>query len=273
MIKDPFGLTDEVCVVTGAGSGIGRAIARSLSAAGARTAILDRNIEAANETLAIVREEGAEGFACFCDVSDEASVQSAQEAIAQRLGEPTVLVNSAAIFRTGPLEAISLADWNRVMAVNLNGYFICSTIFGRAMLAKGRGNIIHISSLAGESVVPNMAPYSSAKAAVTMLSHQIAVEWGTRGVRSNAVHPGMIRSPATQSAYLNDDARKKRQQSIPSGRIGEPEDIAHAVLFLASSLSSYVNGAVLRVDGGLGMNLLNLIPRLPDSSKPLASSG
>jgi glucose 1-dehydrogenase len=267
MTEDAFGLTGEICVVTGAGSGIGRSVALELAAVGAKIAILDRKAEGANETLDMVRRKGGKGIATLCDVSDEISVQRAQDAISHQFGEASVLVNCAATFRTGPLETMSLADWSRVLAVNLNGCFICSSIFGRRMLANGRGSIVHVSSLSAETVVPNMGPYSATKAAVTMLSHQIAVEWGGRGVRSNAVLPGLIRTPATEAAYVDEEAYKMRQQSIPSGRIGEPEDVARAVLFLASPLSSYVNGAALRVDGGLGMNLLNLIPKLPNRSK------
>ena len=255
-----LGLRGRVCVVTGGGSGIGRAIAVALAAQGAAVAILDWNEAGAEETLALVLAAGAEGLALACDVSDQASVESACVAMRERLGDAQVLVNNAAMSRPAPLASLALADWNALLAVNLTGYFLCSQVFGRAMRARGEGALVHVSSIGADCTIPFGGAYSVAKAGVTMLSGQLAVEWGVDGVRSNAVHPGFVRTPRTQAAYEQPGAMERRSAAVPSRRIGLPEEIAAAVVFLASLRASYVNGAELVVDGGFTRNLLGLIP-------------
>jgi glucose 1-dehydrogenase len=157
-----------------------------------------------------------------------------------------VLVNNAGILRPGALDEVSLETWNAVLAVNLTGYLIAARAFGADMLAAKTGSIIHVSSIAGVNMQPRSGAYSASKAGVLMLSKQLSVEWGVRGVRSNAVLPGSIRTPLA---------------IIPARRIGEPEDIANVVTFLASDRSGYVNGAEILVDGGLDGKLMDLLPR------------
>jgi len=259
--KGDFGLTGRVCVVTGGGSGIGRGIAVALASEGATVAILDRNEAGANETLGLVTKAGAEGLALACDVSSQDSVQAACAAVRDRFGDAQVLVNNAAILRPGALATLPLAEWNALLAVNLTGYFICAQVFGQAMRAKGEGALVHVASVAGDQATPFAGAYSVAKAGVTMLSRLLSVEWGPEGVRSNAVHPGLIYTPLSQSAYDRPGVMERRAEAVPSGRIGRPEDIAQAVLFLASPRASYVNGAEIVVDGGFTRNLMSFIPR------------
>lgn len=258
--KDALGLAGRVCVVTGGGSGIGRGIAVALAAEAAAVAILDRNEKSAAETVALMSGAGADGLALACDVADQLSVESACATIRDRFGDAHVLVNNAAMSLPGALETLALAEWNALLAVNLTGYFLCAQVFGRAMRARGDGALVHVSSIGGDFAIPFSGAYSVAKAGVTMLSRQLAVEWGPHGVRSNVVQPGLIRTPRTQAAYEQPDAMKRRSEAIPLRRIGRPEDIAEAVVFLASSRASYVNGTELIVDGGFTQNLLSLIP-------------
>jgi NAD(P)-dependent dehydrogenase (short-subunit alcohol dehydrogenase family) len=245
-------------VVTGGGGGIGRAIVLALAAEGAAVAILDRDESAAQQTLGMVSQAGAKGLALRCDVSDQDSVDAACEAIRQRFGDAQVLVNNAAIRRPGALESLSLGDWDALLSVNLTGYFRCSQIFGCAMLAKGDGVLVHVSSQAAKFAHPFSGAYSVAKAGVSMLSRLLAVEWGPKGVRSNAVLPGFVHTG--QSLYDQPGIIERRSAAVPARRIGRPEDTAQAVLFLASSRSSYVNGAEVVVDGGFTGNLMSLVP-------------
>jgi len=259
--RNAFGLADRVCAVTGGGSGIGRGVAIALAKEGARVAILDRNEAGAQETLGLVRQAGAQGLAVACDTSDPESVEGARAAVAGELGDADVLVNNAGIVRSAQLADLPLEEWNRVLSVNLTGYFICSQAFGPAMRERGSGALVHVSSITAEQATPNIGAYGVSKAGVTMMSRLLAAEWGPAGVRSNAVHPGFVQTPMTQASYDVPAIARGRAQSVPLGRVALPDDIAQAVLFLASPRAGYVNGAQLLVDGGLKQNFMTLIPR------------
>lgn len=261
--QDPFGMAGKVCVVTGAGSGIGRAIALTLADAGARIAVLDRNQAGSAETLKQIEALGGQALAVACDTSDPASVAAAAKQCAAGLGLCDVLVNNAGVLRPGALETLSLDEWNQVLSINLTGYFLCAQTFGRQMREKASpgGALVHIASIAAEHATAFAGAYSVAKAGIVMLSRQLAVEWGGYGIRSNAVHPGLIVTPMSQAFYDTPGTTERRSQAVPAGRIGRPEDIAQAVLFLASPRSAYISGEEVTVDGGFTRMLMGLIPR------------
>ena len=259
--NDLFGLAGRVCAVTGAGSGIGRGIAVALARVGARVAILDRSVEGSAASLQEIESVGGEALVIECDVSQPDSVAAAAERCATVLGPCDVLVNNAGMIQPGALETLTFEQWNLVLSVNLTGYFLCSQAFGRQMRSKGKGALVHIASIAASHATPFSGAYSVAKAGVTMLSHQLAIEWGVQGIRSNVVHPGLILTPLSESMYAQPGVTERRSQAIPAGRIGRPEDIAEAVLFLASDRASYITGDTVTVDGGFTRMLLNLIPR------------
>lgn len=256
-----FGLAGRVAVVTGGASGIGRAIALGLADAGAKVTVLDRDGDGASETARLISVAGGQCRVLDCDVSDPASVQAAANTIGAEDGPARILVNNAAIIRPGGLMDLALADWSALLSVNLNGYFICAQTFGRIMKASGGGSIVHNASIAARNPTPQTGAYSVAKAGVAMLSRQLAVEWGPFGIRSNCVSPGMILTPFSQSMYDKPGVREARCATIPARRIGEPDDIVSAVLFLASDQAAYITGADLGIDGGFAGNLLGLIPR------------
>lgn len=259
--SDFLGLAGLVCVVTGGGSGIGRAIALGFAREGGIVVVLDRDEAAARAVADEIEALGARGLAIACDVSDAGSVAAAAGRSAQALGPCQVLVNNAGILRGGSMAEMPLDDWNRVLAVNLTGCFVVAQAFGAQMLAQRRGSIVHTASIAATFPTANAGAYSVAKAGVAMLSRQLAMEWGPQGVRSNVVCPGMTLTPMTTAAYTSPGQTEARSKAIPSGRIGLPEDIAEAVLFLASERSAYTNGAELTVDGGFTRNLMGLVPR------------
>ena len=259
--SDWLGLSGRVCVVTGGGGGIGRAVALSLARAGCRVAAIDRDERGLEVTRTELLKLGRDHVVTACDTSNTDSVTSASETIEKALGPCHVLVNTAAVLRPGGLDTLSLAEWNAVLAVNLTGYFLCAQIFGRQMRAQGRGSIVHVSSVAGSNAQGHSGAYSVSKAGVIMLSQQLANEWGPHGIRSNVVSPGLVITPMSQAFYDTPGVTERRKAVVPMRRIGMPQDIADAVIFLASPRSAYVNGSEMLVDGGFVRMLMNLVPR------------
>ena len=257
--SDWLGLAGRVCVVTGGGGGIGRAVAVNLARAGALVAAIDRD----EAGLANTREElhGNRHVIAPCDVTSRDSILATSETIEKALGPCHVLVNAAAILRSGSLDTLSLAEWNTVLSVNLTGYFLCAQIFGAQMRAKKRGSLVHVASIAGSHAQGRSGAYSVSKAGVVMLSRQLASEWGPDGVRSNVVSPGMVITPMSQAFYDTPGVTERRSAVTPLRRVGMPQDIADAVTFLASDRSSYVNGDEIIVDGGYTRTIMNLVPR------------
>jgi len=269
---DPFGMLDRICVVTGAGSGIGQGVALTLAGEGARVALLDIDERGLKETLELIERAGGVATSILCDVSNPDSVEAACQTVKACYGDAHVLVNVAGIVRRGPMESLALKDWNHLLGINLTGYFLCAQAFGRGMLARGEGAIVHLTSVMAEFPSPFTGAYSVAKAGTRMLSRQLAVEWGPRGVRSNCVAPSLVITPLSQATYDLPGVHEARCGTVPLGRIGLPSDMAQAVLFLASPRASYINGADLAVDGGFIPNLTTLVPRSGPDGKLLQAS-
>lgn len=259
--SDWLGLSGRVAVVTGGGGGIGRATAVSFARAGARVAALDRDERGLEETKAKLREFGDSHLVPSCDTTSAESVAAAAETVQQKLGACNILVNTAAVLRPGGLDTLSLAEWNAVLAVNLTGYFICAQAFGRQMRTAGHGSLVHIASIAASNAQGQSGAYSVSKAAVVMLSQQLAAEWGPHGLRSNVISPGLVITPMSQAFYDTPGVTERRTAVVPLRRIGAPQDMADAILFLASDRSSYINGEEIIVDGGYARTLMSHVPR------------
>lgn len=245
MIRE-FDLTGRLAVVTGGAAGIGRAVCTVLAEAGARVVVADRNGDAAASLAAEI-----DGLALPCDVTDAAACEIVATDLAAKHGPAAILVNNAGIVMNAPSLEVDLADWRRVIDVNLHGVFHTCRAFGRYMVAAGRGSVVNISSICGEVTVhpQPQAAYNAAKAGVNLLTKSLAVEWSGR-VRVNAVAPGYTATELTLLGRSKPEWFNTWLAGIPMGRLAEPREIALAVAFLASDAASYVTGYVLTVDGG-----------------------
>ena len=235
---------DQVVVVTGASRGIGRSIAEAFAAEGAKVACVATTLEGAERTASAI---GGHAFAA--DVSDESSVESLFAEIQAQLGTPAVLVNNAGITRDTLMLRMKADDWDRVIAVNLRGAFLCTRAVVKTMMKARYGRIINIASVVGQSGAAGQANYAAAKAGMFGLTMSVAKEFGSRGITCNAVAPGFIETDMTSE--LSDEFRATVEKTAPAGRLGKPEDISPAVLFLASPQAAYITGQTLTVDGGL----------------------
>lgn len=247
-VVDRFRLDGRRAVVTGGARGIGRAIVFALAGAGAAVTIADRDAAAAEATAAVLRERGGAVTVQVLDVTDVVAV----EAAATAASDTDILVNNAGLVTNAPVLDTTDADWRRVLDVDLDGVFWCARAFGRAMVARRRGAIVNVGSMAGDIVVhPQAQPaYNAAKAAVHMLTKSLAAEWAKSGVRVNAVAPGYTATELTLLGRSKPDWFAAWLDRTPMGRLGEPDEIAAAVLFLASDAASFMTGSVVTVDGG-----------------------
>jgi glucose 1-dehydrogenase len=251
----------KVAVVTGAGSGIGRGTAQCLAEAGYDIAVWEVRPQAGDAAADELRSMGVRAISIVCDVSSQESVAAAAAATRAELGVPHVLVNNAGINRPARLEDLALEDWDRVIAVDLTGVFICMKEVGRAMLELGRGCIVNIASVAALHPTSYFGAYSPAKAGVVLLTNMAALEWGPRGVRSNALCPGQVRTELSEYAYAIPEVYEQRRNVVPMKRIAAATEMGSVVAFLASDAASYVNGATIVVDGGFSISLMEHIPR------------
>jgi len=244
-----FRLDGQVAAITGGARGIGLATARLMASAGAHVVLLDKDGAAAAEAA---RELGPSASADTLDVASEAQVTAAFERLVERHGRLDILVNNAGMALRRPTVELALADWQRVIDVNLTGVFLCAQAAGRRMLAQGSGAIVNVASifgLSGGGLYPNIS-YQSSKGAVVNLTRALAVEWASHGLRVNAVAPTWVDTEFI-AALKSQPALIDRIKSVtPLQRLAQPEEVAHAILYLASPAAAMVTGHVLPVDGG-----------------------
>jgi NAD(P)-dependent dehydrogenase (short-subunit alcohol dehydrogenase family) len=252
-----LGLDGRVCVVTGAGSGIGAETARELARAGARVAVLDRDDAAAANVAAEIERDGGRAISTCADIGQPDSVLDAAKRVERELGPCRVLVNNAAVRHREPLMGLPLDAWNRVLAVNLTGALVCTKAFAAQMIAAGSGgSLIHVASIIAHYPQGGSGPYCASKAAMITLSRTLTLELAAHRIRSNVVSPGHIRTPATEAAYRDPELAAARQRAVPAGRVGAPADLANVIAFLASDRSGYINAQEILVDGGVSSTLM-----------------
>jgi NAD(P)-dependent dehydrogenase (short-subunit alcohol dehydrogenase family) len=234
-------------IVTGGASGIGREIAAAFAAEGARVSIFDADGDAARTAAT---EIGAGAIAATVEVTDEAAVAAAVEAVLGAYGTIDFLINNAGIRHVAPITTESVDAWRRTIDVNVTGTFICSQAVIPTMVAAGGGHIVNLASMAGELALGERAAYNTSKAAVVGLTKSIAIEVGAAGVHCNAVAPGVIETPLSAPYFEDESMVRVLRENSPMDRWGQVDEIAGPVLFLCSAESSFVNGATIFVDGG-----------------------
>jgi NAD(P)-dependent dehydrogenase (short-subunit alcohol dehydrogenase family) len=254
-----FRLDDKTALVTGAGSGIGREIALLIAKQGAHVAVADINDAGAEAVAKEIKSVGGKAFAVHLDVSDRQSAISAVAMSAEITGKFDILVNNAGIGMVGSLTETEPDDFDRLMAVNVNGVYYCSQAAVRQMLAQSPrgGAIVNIASIAGQVAVARRFAYGTTKGAVISMTQSIAMDYIDRGIRCNCICPGTVESPFVE-AYLQkyhagevEDTRKQLHARQPIGRMGRPDEIAPLALYLVSDEAAYVTGSQMTIDGGL----------------------
>jgi NAD(P)-dependent dehydrogenase (short-subunit alcohol dehydrogenase family) len=254
-----FRLDNKIAFVTGAGSGIGREIAHVYAAQGARVVVADLNTAAAEAVVAEITQEGGTANVQALNVADEESVWTAIGATVERYGRLDILVNNAGISHVGNLLETEAADFDRILTVNAKGVFLCAKHGVAQMLQQdpAGGVLINIASVAGMVGIERRLAYSTSKGAVIALTRSIAIDYVSQGIRCNAISPGTVHTPFVEG-YLErnfadnkDEVRRQLHARQPLGRMGRPDEIAYAALYLASDEASFVTGSVLVIDGGL----------------------
>jgi 3-oxoacyl-[acyl-carrier protein] reductase len=242
-------LSGQVAIVTGAARGLGRAIAESLAGCGAKVACVDVNEATLAETVAAIAASGAEAMALACDVTDSQRVNQTVDEVVKKWGRLDILVNNAGITRDTLVVRMKDDQWDAVININLRGTFLFTRAAARPMMKGHHGRIVNMASVAGLVGNAGQSNYSASKAGVIGLTRTVASELAGRNITVNAVAPGFIATDMT--AALGEEVVAKVKSRIPLGRLGHPQDIADAVLFLASPAAEYITGHVLTVDGGL----------------------
>jgi gluconate 5-dehydrogenase len=251
MTQRLFDLSGRVALVTGSSKGIGYAIAEGLAGAGAEVVLNARNVaelDAARDRLAA---SGAKVDTVACDVSHLAAVESAVERIERDIGPIDILFNNAGIQRRRPLADVDLETWREVMAINLDSVFLVGQTVAKRMIARGRGKIVNTCSLTSEVARPTIAPYTTAKGAVKMLTKAMCIEWAPLGLQVNGIGPGYFKTELNRALFENPEFDTWVKKRTPAGRWGEVDELKGVAIFLASDASTYVNGQIIYVDGGL----------------------
>ena len=252
-VRQLFDLAGRVALVTGAGSGLGAVFAEALAEAGATVVCVGRRLDRVQNTAGRLDEFGCQSVALSADVTDEAAVSGMVAQTVERFGRLDILVNNAGTAVVGPPETISLADWQRVVDVNLTGVFLCAREAAKAMIAAGTGSEATAPRIEAMLMIRPPRPaaaYDATKGAVVNLTRDLAVHWAPHGILVNAIGPAYFPSEMTEGFLALPEMRREIERRTPLGRIGRPEELKGAVVFFASDASSYVTGQTLYVDGG-----------------------
>lgn len=247
-----FRLDGKVALITGGGGGLGRAMGRALAGAGSSVALADVVLEKAEAAASAIRSEGGKASAYALDVSSRADVDRVTDAVVRDLGRIDILINSAGITKRQPAETFEEEVWDRILAVNLKGTFLCCQAVARHMVRRGGGGkIINLASIAGVVGLPGTVAYCASKGGVVQITRTLALEWIGHGIHVNAIAPSWFDTDMGGWIVKADpELYKKTVGCVPAGRLGEPDELATAALFLASPASGMVTGQILGVDGG-----------------------
>ena len=243
-----FDLTGKVAIVTGASRGLGRGMSIGLTKAGANVVVTD--VLDTKETVDEIKSLRREALGIKVDVTKKADIKAAVQQTLEKFGKIDILINNAGIFRMEPTEEMKEEDWDKVLAVNLKGQFLCTQEVGKHMIKQKSGKIVNIASIAGKLANPQSAAYNASKAGIILLTKTLAIDWGQHNIQVNAICPGAFYTPMTEESFKDENLVQMIKTSVPLGRYGVPEDLVGTVIYLASEASNYVTGHALVVDGG-----------------------
>lgn len=249
-----FSLLGRVAVVTGGHRGLGREISLGIARAGGDVIVIDRGGPADSDVPSVIRELGRRHWSFRADLADVDELCVAADSAKAAVAGVDILVNNAGIASVVPLEEATVADWDAIMAVNLRAPFLLAQMFAtgeKGMLARGRGVIVNVSSVAGTGALEGHAAYGASKAGLNMLTKIITTEWAARGIRANAVAPTVVLTEMGKQAWGSEEKGGPMKKRIPQNRFVEPYEVADAVVFLASDAASMINGEIMHIDGGL----------------------
>lgn len=250
MALEKFSLKDKVALVTGGSRGIGKAIALGFAEAGADVVVSSRKLEDLEKVAKEIEEKGRKSLALACHIGRKEEIEELVERVVKELGRIDILVNNAAtnpVF--GPILDIEERAWDKIMEVNLKGYFLTSLAVGKVMMKQKGGSIINLASTAGMKPSPMLGAYSISKAGVIMLTKVLATEWAVFNIRVNALAPGLVETKFSKALWGNPEILREALRDVPLGRVAQPEEIVGAALYLASEASSYVTGETLVLNG------------------------
>ena len=243
-------LKNKVAIVTGAGSGIGRSIALAFAREGAKVVVADLNEKGGLETVDLVKKEKEEAIFVKVDVSQAENIDQMVEVCLKEFGQVDILVNNAGIVKMSPLHETTEEDWDKILGVNLKSVFLSSKKVLPIMLSQGKGKIINVASIAGLVGFSNLGAYCASKGGIIALTREMALEYAPQKINVNCIAPGIIKTAMTKEMLADPATKQSFESSTPYPRLGEPEDIAQAAVYLASDESDFVNGEILVVDGG-----------------------
>lgn len=245
-----FDLSGKAALVTGGGTGLGRAMALALAEAGADVALAARRVDVLEEVCGEIRSSGRKSAAIPLDLTDPASIEEAVSRAERDFAPIDILVNNSGISGAGWASDLPIEEWDRVMATNLRGAFLMCRAVGRGMIERERGSIVNVASVAGIVGIKMLSAYSASKGGLIQLTRTLALEWARHHVRVNALAPGYFLTDINRALFASEAGERMVRDHIPMGRVGQPKELAGAVVFLASEASSFMTGSVLTLDGG-----------------------
>ncbi len=251
MNRQPFNLTGKSAIITGAGRGIGKAIALKLAEAGADIVPVSRSFDEIEVVAQEARLMGRLALPLTMEVTKQADIDSMVEKTMAKFGKIDILINNAGVNLKKPSEDVTEEDWDRILNTNLKGVFFCAQKVGRQMIKQKSGAIINMASIASRVGITNSVAYCVSKGGVLQLTRVLAIEWAKHNIRVNAIGPAFIETPLTAGVLGNPETLQTIKSRTPMGRIGKPDEISDAALFLVSDAASYITGEILYIDGGL----------------------